>query len=709
MVETINTAVYKVRLDVSSLQGDLKKADKLIENSLDNASESIGSEFKNAMGNVDKTFDKSLSKITSATKQKSDFVIGLIVSAADRAFNYVANTISNSLSSAISRVDTLNNFPRVMESLGYSADEAASSIETISNSLDGLPTSLDGMASNVQKLAATMGNLNTGTINATSVGLAFNNMMLAGGKGTEAATNAFEQYNQMLAVGKVDQQAWNSVVNAAPGQMKQLAETLLGAGSNAQELYDAMKDGVVTFDDFNAAVVSLNTKGGDSFESFEEQARSATGGIGTALENVQNRVNKAVSSVIDAIGQSNISDAINSFSSQFGKLGNAIAAAFTGEGEPQVLVQEFVNGIGDALTTMLPQLGDIIGKIAPILLSAIVGLLPSLLDGLVQGAASLISALAEALPSMLDSIIDAVIGLFDILTSPDTISLLLDAAIQMFMAIVDAIPQIIEALAMAIPRIIDAITRLLTSGGMIMKILNGAITVFFAIIDAIPVMIQALAEALPDIITSIINFLTSPDTIMMLIEAAVTLFLALVMAVPKILGALLDAFGSLVGALWEGIKAMFGTFANNFGEFLGSIFKGALNGVLNFIENFLNNPIKLINGFIDVINNAFGWLGVNIGAIGLISLPRMYTGGIIPAVSGGMPIIAGDGGEDEWVVPESKMASLVEQLENRGNMASGNTYNIYVEGVFATSATERRKVADQIVEAINQNDRRRFA
>lgn len=87
----------------------------------------------------------------------------------------------------------------------------------------------------------------------------------------------------------------------------------------------------------------------------------------------------------------------------------------------------------------------------------------------------------------------------------------------------------------------------------------------------------------------------------------------------------------------------------------------------------------------------------------------MYTGGIVPAVSGGMPIIAGDGGEDEWVVPESKMASLIEQLESRTDRGnSGDTYNIYVDGVFATSAQERRRVADQIIQAIQENNKRRF-
>ena len=226
----------------------------------------------------------------------------------------IANSITSSLGKAISRVDTINNFPKVMTALGYSSDEASSSIDKISEALDGLPTSLDAAVGDIQKLAATMGNLDSGMVNATSVGLALNNMFLAGGKGTEYASRAMEQYNQMLAVGKPDMQAWRTLLDAAPGQMKQLAQTILGTTANSQDLYQALQDGTVTFDQMNEAIVNLNANGGDGFASFEEQARSATGGIGTALENLQTRIAKAIAKVIDHLDAEKIATIINNFS-----------------------------------------------------------------------------------------------------------------------------------------------------------------------------------------------------------------------------------------------------------------------------------------------------------------------------------------------------------------------------------------------------------
>lgn len=58
------------------------------------------------------------------------------------------------LGSAVSRFDTLNNYPKVLSNLGFSADDAKRSIDMLSKGIDGLPTSLDSAASGVQRLVA---------------------------------------------------------------------------------------------------------------------------------------------------------------------------------------------------------------------------------------------------------------------------------------------------------------------------------------------------------------------------------------------------------------------------------------------------------------------------------------------------------------------------------------------------------------------------
>ena len=251
---------------------------------------------------------------------------GGIIGAAAAVTTKAMGVISNSIGSAVGRADQMNNFPKVMKNLGYSSQDAAASIKKISNALDGLPTTSSAMTGMVQQLAPLTSNLDE----ATDIALAFNNAMLAGGASTMEQEDALTQYTQMLSAGKVDMQAWRSIQAAMPGQLNQVAEAMLGAGKNSNDLYEAMKNGSISFDDFNKKVMELNQNGFGKYASFAQQAKDATQGIGTAMENVKNRVAKAVQKVIEAVGVENIAGAINGFSSQFGKVGDAAASMVTG-------------------------------------------------------------------------------------------------------------------------------------------------------------------------------------------------------------------------------------------------------------------------------------------------------------------------------------------------------------------------------------------
>lgn len=290
----------------------MKGVGKAIENAFDGPSKSTGQKAGQSIG--------SGLSVGFAAK------VGALAGIASTVFSKVASVVTGSLNSAISRTDQMNNFPKVMKNLGYSSEDAAASIKKISSALDGLPTTSSAMTGMVQQLAPLTSNLDQ----ATNIALAFNNAMLAGGASTMEQENALTQYTQMLSAGKVDMQAWRSIQAAMPGQLNQVAEAMLGAGKNSNDLYEAMKNGSISFDDFNKKVMELNQNGFGKYASFAQQAKDATQGIGTAMENVQNRVAKAVQKVVEAVGVENIAGAINGFSSQFGKVGDAAASMVTG-------------------------------------------------------------------------------------------------------------------------------------------------------------------------------------------------------------------------------------------------------------------------------------------------------------------------------------------------------------------------------------------
>ena len=281
---------------------------------------------KNAFGSVDAgAAGKAMGQQTGqqfsvGLSAASGAVMGVFSQIAQRAMGAVTSHID----SAVSRVDILHNYPLVMQSLGVAADEADASIQTMSDRLQNLPTRLDSMASTVQGLYAATERYGVSLGTATEAGLALNNMLLAGGGNQQIVNSAMEQFRQMLSKGKPDMQDWKSLLSAAPGQMNQLAHAMLGATATTQDLYYALGGGKdtdehmegiefasISVNELLDAIIRLNGEGSEEFSSFSEQAEEATGGIGTAMANMENAITRGIADVVDTIGRENIVGVIN--------------------------------------------------------------------------------------------------------------------------------------------------------------------------------------------------------------------------------------------------------------------------------------------------------------------------------------------------------------------------------------------------------------
>lgn len=205
--------------------------------------------------------------------------------------------IKNSTDDAIKRLDTLNNFPKVMSNLGIASDDADKSIKKMSDKLSGLPTTLDQGASAVQRFTSANGDVEK----STDIFLALNNAILAGGASTEIQATALEQMSQAYAKGKPDMMEWRSLMTAMPAQLKQVADAM--GYASADELGESLRNGSVSMDEFMNTITRLNTEGVNGFQSFEEQARNSTGGIGTAITVAKTQIVKGVTDIIDGLNK----------------------------------------------------------------------------------------------------------------------------------------------------------------------------------------------------------------------------------------------------------------------------------------------------------------------------------------------------------------------------------------------------------------------
>ena len=259
------------------------------------------------------------------------------------------NQFMGGLSTGIERLDIIKNFPRVMENLGVDSRSAAEAVDRVQQALVGLPTSLQGGVQAVQRLTTSMGDVDR----ATDVFIAFNNALVAGAAPASLQASALEQFSQAVAKGKPDMLEWRSLMNAMPAQLEQVAQSM---GMTSSELGEGLRKGDIAMDDFLDAIVALNETGVGEYGSFSEQVTAATSTIGTALTNVTNRIGAGWAAILDVIGQGNIADAINRFSTGIVDFMTGIASAFQ-----WVKYTVLGSGIGESIASIGEQLGTWFG------------------------------------------------------------------------------------------------------------------------------------------------------------------------------------------------------------------------------------------------------------------------------------------------------------------------------------------------------------
>ena len=298
--------------------------------------------------NMSSTFKKALGVCNSFGSQVKSIVAGVGVT---KALGAAMNTVTTSLDGAITRFDTLHSYPKVMNSLGFSTDAAKASVSKLNASVQGLPTSLSDIVKSAQSLTSVTGNMGK----ATDTAIALNHALLASSASTEDVSRAQQQYSQMLAVGKPDMQAWRTLQETMAPALTKTAKKLGIVSGNTTELYNAMKNGQITFDQFNAALIECDTEAGGFAEtalSASKTIRTGFTNIKSAVENVEMRIISAFNNILDSQGFGSFVDILDKVKSSIYSLSGAFMETKDGIDytfKPAIL-QDFMSAINTMKT-----------------------------------------------------------------------------------------------------------------------------------------------------------------------------------------------------------------------------------------------------------------------------------------------------------------------------------------------------------------------
>ena len=229
--------------------------------------------------NMTSTMKKALGACESFGDRVKSIVAGVGVT---KVIGATMNVLSSSFDGAINRFDTMQSYPKVMKSLGFEVEQSQKSVAKLNQSVQGLPTSLADVVTTSKSLAAVTGNIDK----ATDTTIALNHAFLASGSSSEDASRGLQQYSQMLAKGTVDMQSWRTLQETMAPALTKVAKKLGITSGNANELYAALQNGTISFDQLNDAMIECDTETG----GFADTALEASKGIKTSMTNIKSAV-----------------------------------------------------------------------------------------------------------------------------------------------------------------------------------------------------------------------------------------------------------------------------------------------------------------------------------------------------------------------------------------------------------------------------------
>lgn len=265
-----------------------------------------------------------------------------------------------------------------------------------------------------------------------------------------------------------------------------------------------------------------------------------------------------------------------------------------------------VTGLMAALPSVLSVLADVAPTVINTLVPALIELLPQITQTGIDVIVSLAQGIADALPQLIPAATDAIIKIVEVLTSPDNLGNLIDAALAIILALVDGLVDATPKLIAAVP---DVITNLVTAIIANMpKILEAGVEITMAIADGLIKAIPELVAAIPNLILGIVQgiidnlpeiIMAGPKIIAALATGLIEAIPDIVMVIPQLIRSIVDTFlsfdwGSIGKNIVEGIKNGFVNMWNSFKQTVENVFTGLVDGVKSFLG--IASPSKVFAG-----------------------------------------------------------------------------------------------------------------
>lgn len=410
---------------------------------------------------------------------KGSFLGNLMADAVSNIVSELGNLVGEGAKAA----DALTKFRSTMDFAGYDAG-------TIEETADAMQDYASRTVYDLRTVANTTAQLAANSVpDFEALTEAAGNLNAVAGGNADTFQSVAQVLTQTAGAGKLTTENWNQLADAIPGASGVLQQAMLENGAYVGNFREAMENGEISAEEFNAAIMQL----GSSDEAVKAAQSVST--IEGAVGNLQATFTDFIASLLtDAGGMSVITSGINSLSQGFQDLfshidTSSLSAAFSSflAYLPTLVPQMMAQGV-----SLLQALGQGIVSAVPQLFQAAVGVVQGLTAYLAENLPQLVAAGLQSLLTFSQGLNEGVGNLVD--SAIEMIMTLADGLISSLPVLIETVPTIVSNIANTINE--NAPKLLLAAAELIKKLAVGLVSNIPVLISNLPQIIMAIADTI---------------------------------------------------------------------------------------------------------------------------------------------------------------------------------------------------------------------
>lgn len=414
----------------------------------------------------------------------------------------MADLASSAIKAAVS---TVVDGAKKMVSAGLEYNQAMEGYVTnFTTMLGGSSEAANGMVGSLQKLASAtplaMSDLAGGAQTLLAFGVASDDVSgtlqrlgdISLGNADKMQSLA-RAYGKATAQGKLTGETVQMMIDAGWNPLIDICDQ---TGESMEDVQKRMAAGSISAEELTQAVNHATDAGGKFAGGMEAASKTVAGLTSTLQDNVNAMLGELMQPVSDAMLSTLLPTAIDAV--------DQLTTAFEDEG-----IDGFSRVAGSLIASLSAQLVSYAPQAIPAALSFIGALVTGLLSALpdltgtaIELVGALLLGIADQLPGIITAAMSALLGIVGKITSPESIMLLIQAAMQLMLALA-------RGLIAAIPQLIDAVPGIITNlvesfYAMLPEIIGVGIEIVIALASGLVSNAGHIIAAVPRLVETIV-------------------------------------------------------------------------------------------------------------------------------------------------------------------------------------------------------------